>query len=192
MDQKAIGWIDPSALLIGLSCHPGRIGSFLVTKEPTSKTKEETILNLLRGQAAGFDVMYEFMGARQDRLEVLFDQALMVSSEPKDSLSCAHELLDWETQCTVHTSILQTTKGKDSVSKEPVCTSIVVSGRRMPSGSQHSRLSLSTSATRSFSFSYGIVVLLGQESRSSGGGHRSRLRTFRTPPAVEAHVLLDD
>jgi hypothetical protein len=30
------------------------------------------------------------------------------------------------------------------------------------------------------------------ESRSSGGGHRSRLRTFRTPPAVEAHVQLDD
>jgi hypothetical protein len=50
------------------------------------------------------------------------------------------------------------------------------------------------------SFSYGIVVLLGQalevlvavESRSSGSGHRSRLRTYRTPPAGEAHVLLDD
>ena len=33
---------------------------------------------------------------------------------------------------------------------------------------------------------------LGQESLSSGGGHRSRLRTFRPPPAVEAHVLRDD
>src|SRR5690242_7936182 len=31
-----------------------------------------------------------------------------------------------------------------------------------------------------------------QQSRSSGGGHRSRLRTFRTPSAVEAHLLLDD
>jgi hypothetical protein len=30
------------------------------------------------------------------------------------------------------------------------------------------------------------------KSRSSGGGHRSGLRTFRTPPAVEAHVQLDD
>jgi hypothetical protein len=161
MDQKAIGWIDPSALLIGLSCLPALIGSFLlVTNEPTSKTKEKTNLNLLRGQAAGFDVMYEFMGATQDRFEVLFRQPLMVSRESNDSLSCAHELLDWETQCTVHTSILQTTRGKDSVSKEPVCRSIVVSGRRMPSDSQHSRPSPSTLATRSFS--YGIVVLLGQ------------------------------
>ena len=49
------------------------------------------------------------------------------------------------------------------------------------------------------SFSYGIVVLLARiwkcgclESRSSGGGHRSRLRTFRTPPAVEAYVQFDD
>ena len=39
---------------------------------------------------------------------------------------------------------------------------------------------------------HALVVLLGQQSRSSGGGHRSRLRTFGTPPAVEAHVLLDD
>ena len=44
----------------------------------------------------------------------------------------------------------------------PLCRSIVVSGRRMPSDSQHSGLSPSTSATRSFSFSYGIVVLLRQ------------------------------
>jgi hypothetical protein len=165
VDQKAIGWIDPSALLISLLCDPGRIDSFLlVTNEPTAKTKEKTNLNLLRGRAGRFDVMYEFISTRQDRLEVIFGQALMVSSEHKDSLRCANELLDWETQCTVHTSILQTTRGKGSVSKEPACRSIVVSGRRKPSDSQHSRLSPLMSATNSFSFSYGIVVLLGQES----------------------------
>jgi len=88
---------------------------------------------------------------------------------------------------------------KSSVSKEPVCRSIVVSGRRKPSDSQHSGLSPSRTATRSFSFSYGIRrppwpgARIGKcidvESRSSGGGHRSPLGTFRTPPAVEAHVL---
>jgi hypothetical protein len=138
MDQKAIGWIDPSALLISLWCDPGR-SFLLLTNEQTEKTKEKTNLNLLRGRlrgrAARFDVMYEFMSTRQDRLEVLCGQALMVSSEPKDSLRCANELLDWETQCMVHTSIP------------------------------------STSATHSFS--YGIIVLLGQKSRLSGGGHRS-------------------
>ena len=51
MDQKAIGWIDPGALLISLFCDPGRIGSFLlVTNEPTEKTKEKTNLKLLRGR----------------------------------------------------------------------------------------------------------------------------------------------
>jgi hypothetical protein len=62
----------------------------------------------------------------------------------------------------VHTSNLQTTRDKGNVSKEPVCRSIVVSGRRKPSDSQHSGLSLLMSGTRSFSFSYGIVVLLRQ------------------------------
>jgi hypothetical protein len=52
---------------------------------------------------------------------------------------------------------------KGIASKQPVCRSNVVSGLRMPSDSQQSRLSPSTSATRSFSFSYGIVVLLGQD-----------------------------
>ena len=43
VDQKAIGWIDPRALLISLLCGPGRIGSFLlVTNEPTEETKEKT------------------------------------------------------------------------------------------------------------------------------------------------------
>jgi hypothetical protein len=107
VDQKAIGWIDPSALLIGLLCDPGRIDSFLlVTKEPTAKTKEKTNLNLLRGRAARFDVIYEFISTRQDRLAVIFGQALMVSSEHKNSLRCANKLLDWETQCTVHSSTL--------------------------------------------------------------------------------------
>src|SRR5678815_1150817 len=105
MDQKAIGWIDPGALLIGLCCDPALIGSLsLVTNEPTEKTN----LKILRGRAsaARFDVMYEFMGAKQDRLEILFRQPLMVSSESNDSLRCAYELLDWETQCAVHSSII--------------------------------------------------------------------------------------
>ena len=98
MDQKAIDGIDPGALSISLLCDPPRIGSFsLVTNALTEKTKEKTNLNFLRRRAARFDVMHEFMSTRQDRLEVLFDQALMVSSEPKDSLRCAYELLDWET-----------------------------------------------------------------------------------------------
>jgi len=88
------------------------------------------------------------MSTRQDRLEVLFDQALMVSSEHKDSLRCAYELLDWETQCTVHTSTLQTIRDKDSVSKEPGVQINCRLGRRMRSDSQHSGLSPSTSATR--------------------------------------------
>lgn len=41
----------------------------------------------------------------------------------------------------------------------PLCRSIVVSGLRMPSHTQHRRLSPSTSATF---LSYGIVVLLRQ------------------------------
>ena len=79
MDQKAIGGIDPSALLIGPFCDPTLIGSvLLVTNALTEKTKE----NLLRSRAARFDVMYEFMGAKQDRLEVLFrQQPFMVSSK---------------------------------------------------------------------------------------------------------------
>src|SRR5687768_4849909 len=118
VDQKAIGWIDPRALLIRLLCGPGRIGSFLlVTNEPTEETKEKTNLKLLRGRsrsrAARFDVIYEFMSTRQDRLELLFGQALMVSREHHDSLRCAHKFLDWKTQCTVHTSILQTTIDQD-------------------------------------------------------------------------------
>ncbi len=97
VDQKAIGWIDPSALLISLLCDPGRIDRFLlVTNEPTAKTKEKTNLNLLRGgRAARFDVIYEFISTRQDRLAVIFGQALMVSSEHKNPLRCANELLDW-------------------------------------------------------------------------------------------------
>jgi hypothetical protein len=134
----------------------------LVTNEPTANAKEKTNLNLLRGRAARFDVIYEFISTRQDRLEVVFGQLFMVSSEHKNSLRCANKLLDWETQCTVHISILEATRDQDSVSKEPVWRSIVVSGRRMPSDSQHSGLSPSTSATRSFSFWYGIVVLLRQ------------------------------
>ena len=87
VDQKAIGWIDPSALLISLFCGPGRIGSFLlVTNEPTEETKEKTNLKLLRGRsrsrAARFDVMYEFMSTRQDRLEVLFGQPLWLVANP--------------------------------------------------------------------------------------------------------------
>jgi hypothetical protein len=167
VDQKAISWIDPSASLIRLLCDPGCINSFLlVTNEPTAKTKEKTNLNLLRGRLRGragrFDVLYELISTRQDRLEVVFGHPLMVRSEHKDSLRCANKLLDGETQCTVHTSILEATRDQDSVSKEPVCRSIVVSGRRLPSDSQHSGLSPSMSAMRSFSFSYGIVVLLRQ------------------------------
>ena len=117
MDQEAVGWIDPSALVISLLGGPGRIGRFLlVTNEPTAKTKEKANLNLLRdrlrGRAARFDVMYEFIRTRQDRLKVIRGQAL-VSSEHTDSLRCANELLDWETQCTVHASTLQTTRDKD-------------------------------------------------------------------------------
>jgi hypothetical protein len=103
MDQKAIGGINAGGLLIGLLCDPTLVGSFsLVTNEPTVKTKEKTNSNLfLRARAhisaARFDVMYEFMGAKQDRLEVLFRQPLMVSGESNDSLRCAYELLDWET-----------------------------------------------------------------------------------------------
>lgn len=116
MDQEAIGWIDPSPLLISLLRGPGRIGSFLlVTNDPTEETKEKTNLKLLRSRsrsrAARFDVMNELMSTRQDRLEVLFGQALMISSEHHDSLRCANELLNRETQNTVHTSILQTTRG---------------------------------------------------------------------------------
>src|SRR5206468_5327531 len=37
-----------------------------------------------------------------------------------------------------------------------------------------------------------LEVLAAVESSSSGGGHRSRFPPFRTSPAVEAHVLLDD
>jgi hypothetical protein len=118
VDQEAIGWINPSAFLISLLCGPGRIGSFLlVTNEPTAKTNEKTNLKLLRdrlrGRAARFDVMYEFISTRQDRLKVIRGQALMVSSEHTDSLRYADELLDWETQCTVHASTLQTTRDKD-------------------------------------------------------------------------------
>jgi len=55
MDQKAIGWIDPGALLIGLFCDPALVVS-LVTNKPTEKTN----LKILRGRAraARFDVMY--------------------------------------------------------------------------------------------------------------------------------------
>jgi hypothetical protein len=111
MDHEAIGGIDPGALLIGLFCDPTIIRSFsLVTNTPAVKTEEKANLNLLRGRAARFDVMYEFMGTRQDRLEILFWQSLMVSRESNDSLSCSYELLDWETcQCAIHTLILQTT-----------------------------------------------------------------------------------
>jgi hypothetical protein len=85
VDQQAIDWIDSRALLISLLYGPGRIGSFLlVTNEPTEETKEKTNLKLLRGRsrsrAARFDVMYEFLSTRQDRLKLLFGQALMVSS----------------------------------------------------------------------------------------------------------------
>lgn len=108
MDQKAIGGIDPCVLLIGLFGDPTLIGSFsLVTNTPAVKTEEKANLNLLRGRAARSDVMYKFMGTRQDRLEVLFRQPLMVSRESNDSLSCSYELLDWETcQCAIHTLIL--------------------------------------------------------------------------------------
>jgi hypothetical protein len=44
----------------------------------------------------------------------------------------------------------------------------------------------------SSSLGQALEMLVAVESRLSGGGHRSRLRTFRTPPAVEAHVLLDN
>jgi hypothetical protein len=163
VDQKAISRIEPRASLIRLLCDPGRINSFLlVTNEPTANAKEKTNLNLLRVRAARFDVIYEFISTRQDRLEVIFGQLLMVSSEYNNSLRRANKLLDWETQCTVHISNLDATRDQDSVSKEPVCRSIVVSGKRMPSDSQHSGLSRSTSATRSISFSYGIVILLRQ------------------------------
>jgi len=103
MDQKAIGGIDPGALLIGLFCHPALLDRFsLVMNATTVKTREKTNLNLLRSRAARFDVMYEFMGTRQDRLEVLFRQPFMVSSKSHDSRRCAHKFLDWETQCAVH------------------------------------------------------------------------------------------
>src|SRR6478736_5790062 len=100
--------------------------------EDTREDKLEPLERPIRGRAGRFDVLYEFISTRQDRLEVIFGHALMVSSEHKDSLRCAYKLLDWETQCTVHTSILEATRDQDSVSKEPVCRSIVVSGRRMP------------------------------------------------------------
>src|SRR4030095_4203420 len=71
-------------VLHGASRELGGLGMFWLVLCPMSR-------------ASRFDVMYEFMSTKQDRLEVLFGQALMVSSEHNGSLRCAYEFLDWET-----------------------------------------------------------------------------------------------